>query len=163
MIEIGFDEFGKIGETKIVEPQGLIAVKGCDLKFYTILRKENAGKRDIELVKSIIKDEFEYGGLEGEVGMGFVMLSDNTLNIPRWSKDNPTILVNSVNFIYKTQNSGYFAPFRTNSHDLGVSYFWQYKILQHERDAWRAYLLSNKSDQDKQRYLSDFLPRQEIN
>jgi len=99
-------------------------------------------------------------------GMGFAILAKDTLNIAAWDKKNPIIIKNKLYTYDESKVTSFYGEnsgrFFNNLKSLDISEegpfcVWELGIVAHERNAWMEYLQSNKTDADKEKYLTDVI------
>lgn len=142
-------------EPRIVEPKGLIEDTSLILKMYAMVRQVPVDKYVLRNAKKFLRESIRKNKIGDNPilsGLGFAILSDDMLNLAVWDSKHPIVLKNSL---YE-----YAGGFRTpNSLDIrheGCFCIWELGIVAHERDAWKKYLASERTEQDKRAYLKNF-------
>jgi hypothetical protein len=137
-------------EPRIAVPDGLVTAPGLVFKWYNMTKKisQNAGmlRQDIEHAKDFLGGLVVKGRILPLSGLGFVILSEqgNFLNTAIWDKKTPYILKNTI----------YDGEKRLGL-DNGAFCAWELGIVAHEAKAWKKYLVTGKTEQDKREYLEN--------
>lgn len=135
-------------EPRIVKPEGLI------LKIYNMAKKVGDKKNLVKESKIFLESEINEKRIKPLVGLGFAILSKDMLNVCRWDKKIPILLKNQLYYfeerdIYKSKilDIGKAGPFC----------IWELGIVAHEKEVWKKYLESMKSEEDKVKYLESII------
>ncbi|MFH1211027.1 MAG: hypothetical protein V1645_03860 [archaeon] len=89
-------------------------------------------------------------------GLGFAILSHDTLNVDVWDKKDPHVLRNTL-YGFKTFRGKIRNFEQLDLDDSGSFCIWELGIVNHEKEAWKRYLASSKADADKAAYLSSLI------
>lgn len=143
-------------EPRIVKPEGLVKDPQLVLKMYTMMRNQvdnrgvvrNAKKFMERVIKRSLKRE---GAIES--GLGFVILSEDMLNMAIWNNKYPIVLKNGI-WTYKEDFKDENIK-HEDIRDVGSFCVWELGIVAHERDAWKRYLASERAEVNKRNYLGD--------
>ena len=158
MDRIPYENIGNLGkdyehEPRIVVTEGLIAGKNLVLKLYSMLKPNNIPGTDIKPAVEFVKAEMKKDRIKPYIGMGFAILSEDVLNIARWNNEHPIVLMNDV---YSYERGDIANARADDIRESGSFCTWELEIVGHERNSWINFLTSNKSQEQKNRYLNDF-------
>ena len=165
---IDFDNIGNVrnyrDEQRRVTSQGLVINPSLVLKMYSMLKETSPhfSPRALRRSNHFLQQEIRDGRLEPLLGMGFAILSEDTLNVARWgwTAESPIVVKNKLyEHDFRSENG------KTTELDIGKEgpfCIWELGIVGYEREAWRRYLDSERTNQDKAHYLFD-MPLIELN
>lgn len=141
---------------KSAEPRVEIALGDSTLKWYHLGRPDepvtdNARKLAIDFLQKRAWMEEDLGEL------GFVILHRcgpefYFLLVATWQNNNE--VWESV-FAKRSDDEDDFSPFTFETHHRGTFCVWELGIVNHEKDAWKRFLLSERSQADREAYLYD--------
>lgn len=143
---------------KFVEPDENIELQNTTLKWYNLATPDEPVPQEIfDLARAFLERECALENLNDFGNLGFVILH-------RCGNDFYFLLVNSWRngnelweSVYAKNNSEQkdFRTFTFENHHRGTFCVWELAAVWHEQQAWKRYLLSAKSEKDKQVYLQD--------
>lgn len=142
-------------EPRDVRSRGVVTTPRLALKFYSMMKPSTSSatiRETVDAAQRLLKTEIKYGKIAPEVGMGFAILSEDMLNVARWDSKHPIVL---KNYIYEYEKGDVLTATPTYAGEIGSFCIWELCIVQHERDAWKRYLVSEHEEEDKKRYLED--------
>jgi len=143
-------------EPRIAINAGLVISPNLVLKMYSMV---NVGaKRDGDLVinaKKFLTREINNKRIEPLTGLGFAVLSNGYVNVARWDIVNPIVLKNQV-YAYESCDSEFETELLDVS-DAGSFCVWELGIVDHEKEAWKRYIQSERSNAEKRTYLDDMV------
>lgn len=141
---------------KSAEPHVEIRLGESKLKWYHLGRPDepvtdDARKLAIDFLQKRAWSE-EYLG-----ELGFVILHRcgpefYFLLVATWQNNNE--VWESV-FAKRSDAEDDFSPFTFETHHRGTFCVWELGIVNHEKDAWKRFLLSERSQEDREAYLND--------
>ena len=156
---IDYSQIGNLRKDYVHEPgiirnQSFVVTPNLVLKLYLTAR-------DRYSVPDFVRDTEEFLGRkigEGEItpltGLGFAILSDDILNVARWDTKYPIVVKNQIyGFEEGNVNSAQLLDIR----DVGSFCVWELEIVNHEKNAWKRFLTSQKAESDKRKYLQDII------
>lgn len=134
---------------------GLIADTSLALKLYDMHERgsDPISRILIDQCTDFIKKEINDENIHACIGMGFVILSEDTINVARWDDEIPYILKNDLYVL----EPDIFAPKRAGIAEMGPFCAFELGIVSFEREQWLKYLESNGTELDKKRYLGSFI------
>lgn len=142
--------------TKIVPREvryiGLIEEPNLILKFYDIhFSGKPTDESTLNKVRGFLQAEIKEGRVDPHTGLGFAILTNDTLNVVRWNKEYP-ILVQNQQYGF---NDDYTSAKALDIRETNVGSFciWEIGVTDYERKVWRKYVDSDKSEEDKKDYL----------
>lgn len=131
------------------------------LKFYNMFKKgeEPVMKRDVDFAKSFIETEARMSRLDAESGLGFIIMSGDTLNVARWSgdKDKPYLLKNVV-YEWEVEDGATIATKKLDINKKGAFCGFELMVGAHESAAWLKYLTSDRRvGEGRERAKTDYV------
>lgn len=141
-------------EPRYVTPLKLVATPKLAFKAYMMLKYDSfLTQKEMSTTEQFLKSEIESGKITPQIGIGFSILSEDMLNVARWDATYPIVLKNDI-YIYERNDiqTAKLADVRKT----GSFCIWELGIVSHERDAWKRFLASKHTREDKKRYLDDF-------
>ena len=128
----------------------VIAEPYLSLKFYEMyLSGKPFDKNLIKQSTDFLHNEIKKGRIETYIGTGFAILSEDMLNVAIWDNEHPIVLKNQI--------YGYKKDFERaellDMGDVGSFCIWELGIVNHERNAWKKFLESDKTEEEKLKYL----------
>lgn len=140
-------------EPRFVVPWRIVTTPLLALKQYSMMKHIHPPEKGISSVEQFLKSEIKSRRIQPYSGIGFAILSEDMLNVARWDNQYPIVLKNDI-YIYERENikTATLADIR----ETGVFCIWELGIVSHERNAWKRFLASRHTEQDKKRYLEDF-------
>ena len=138
-------------------PKGEIRTPKLILKQYLLSEKGNQKPSYPKLIQDterFIKRELVKGELAHKCGLGFSMLSQGALNICRWGQEDPKILFQDL---YEFDGPFVSGARKAGVKETGSFCIYELGIVAHERKAWDKFLKSQRTEQDKQNYLNDWV------
>lgn len=117
----------------------------------------------LESARRHINGQLDQGTLRPYSGLGFFISSENYINVVRWdggtAYEDPMLMHNQV---YSVSVDGgedpavpVFSFIPIKNMDDGAYCGWEVGIANHEREAWRRFLESKRTVEDKLKYLED--------
>ena len=143
-------------EPRHVSYTGLVASPNLVMKLYAMFKKLPVSWDLIVDAKKFLVLETETERIEPLTGMGFAILSEDTLNVARWDKESPIVLKNQVYGYINLENKIGFAEL-LNTQEVGSFCIWELGIVNFEKNAWKEYLASERKEQDKKQYLDSVI------
>ena len=145
---------------RIVRPDELVETPDLVLKIYSILRIKTPTMYNLrvtpENAKRFLLEEIEQGNIESRSGYGFGILSDGNLTVAIWDdKHFVPMLKNQCYTFY--QEFGEMKEVTRVEQDYEGFDIWELGIVGHERNAWMEYLISKRTESDKQKYLDNVI------
>jgi len=149
-----YSNVGKISEDYVHEQReirqyGLFVSSELILKLYDM---QSIGKDNTitsAKLKHFLEDELTKGNIEPYSGLGVAILSKDTLNVARWRD---YILHNQL---YVFENEKLEDARISDIGEEGSFCIFELEIVEHERKAWNRYLMSEKTERNKEDYLQD--------
>lgn len=152
---VDYHQIGNIKEYKHeqreVVPAGLVKSPYLILKMYNMITKEKP-VNPVEDAKEFLIKEIRDNNLKSFIGLEFVILSKDMLNVRRWDSDYPIVLKNQL---YEYVNFDFISKLSID--EAGPFCIWELGIVNHEKEAWKKYLTSSRTNGDKKRYLENFI------
>jgi len=139
---------------RFAKPEGLIGDSSLVLKLYNMYSQH--GKNPVEESKEFLKEKIKRGEIEALSGLGFAILSKDMLNINRWDWRYPIVVKNEI-WEYDPKIGLLGTIERVNINETGPYCVWELGIVNHEKNAWLKYLDSKMMEEDKIRYINDFI------
>jgi hypothetical protein len=169
MEPVQYDRIGNIPTyehaPRKVEPVGLITTPDLVLKMYDMLFVSDIGYiGKVADAEKFITSEIVRGRISPETGLGFAILSKNMLNVVRWGKEYPIVAIQSLYQFNPMAQEQPRAPGRKGVFDsaealdlnkVGSFCIWELGIAAHEKEAWKRFLASQRTNDDKKIYLDD--------
>ncbi len=165
-----YEKIGKVSEDfenkkYFVRKCGLVAdaknllevIHGANLilKVYDMYTKGNETDPSfIEDTAKFLKDKIREKEIEPLLGMGFGILSKDTLNVAVWDNENPYVIKQKL-YGFSEGSLDDIALLDINKD--GSFCVWELGIVNFEKELWKNYLKSNKTEKDKRRYLDQFI------
>lgn len=142
---------------EIPSPSAFLKLYGLQIDGSYLFEKD-----DYSAVADFLSNEINGGVVDVLSGLGFAMISEDTLNVSFWGGDYPSLINPSV-YSFQEGSRGVFKPgvVREALGELeiskGVSPYcvWELGLVSHESAAWRKYLFSDHTGRDKNTYLND--------
>jgi hypothetical protein len=144
--EVNFVSLLAIGEVELPE---------MFLKLYD-MHKQGSPLPD-PLVKGcsgFLEKELEAKGIGPNLGLGFAILSEDSLNVALWDIGKPIVLRNQL---YGFENQNLATAQKLSIDDAGAFCAWELGIVNFERNAWLKYLGSGRMQEDKKAYLDSVI------
>lgn len=135
---------------RVIQPTSELA-----LKLYRVgSEREPIFQLQEEQAIQFIEREATNKRISPEIGMGFSILTKDMLNVVRWGKEHPIVMMNQI-YEFNPDKISATAK-RLDVNECGSFCIWEAGIIPHEREAWMKYLNSYKTDEDKENYLTNF-------
>ncbi|MBI2546974.1 MAG: hypothetical protein HYW23_00830 [Candidatus Aenigmarchaeota archaeon] len=152
---------GYVHKQRKVWSAGLVTAPSLVLKLYDMY-VDGTPPHDIAFIrqsKEFLKKEIRQGKIEPYLGLGFVILSEDMLNVARWDTKYPVVIKNQI---YGYGQGLLGAPDLDTAKPLdirseGAFCIWELGIVNHEKNAWKRYLKSKRSEADKMQYLDSVI------
>ena len=150
---------GNLGEDykytfKDVNNIELIVTPNLILKNYTMHISNRAYPVEMLCDESdFIEGQICIGKIKPFSGLGFVILSDDMINVARWDEE---VIKNQL-YGYEKGRPSFATPL--DIREDGSFCVWELGIVNHEREAWKRFLDSQRTDKDKEAYLDDIMPQ----
>ena len=154
---MNYTNVGNIPETaKIVQREvryiGLLEEPNLVLKFYDIhFSSKPTNETTLNKVKDFLQTEIREGSVDPHVGLGFAILTNDTLNLVRWNKEYPILVQNQQYGFNRDYTSAKLLDIRENN--VGSFCIWEIGVTDFERKVWRKFVDSERSENDKKEYL----------
>ncbi|MBW3022948.1 hypothetical protein KY308_02505 [Candidatus Woesearchaeota archaeon] len=143
---------------RITLPFGLVTSPNLVMKMYAMFKEGPTRIVDVanfaQDSKNFLLSEIRKGRVEPLTGMGFVILSEDMLNVARWDAEHPHVLKNQVYCFTNLDNKINDAELHLDLQNLGSFCIWELGIVNFEKEAWKEYLGSSRTKGDKLRYLN---------
>jgi len=149
-----FEEFNN--PKRFVEPTEFIATPKLILKGYDMYTENPSEIETIVQMENFLKQEIEKGKIDPKIGIGFVILSKDMLNVVRWDNKYPIVAVNSL-YEFPEENRDIMNARPLIVDDFGAYCIWELGIVNHEKEVWKEYLNSKRTEEDKIKYLHNFI------
>jgi len=158
MEKIPYESVGNIKNYKHVPrvalPSGLIISPNLILKMYNMIEGNAMKQNPVNSSKGFLENEIKEGRITPLVGLGFAILSKDMLNVGIWDVDYPIVIKNQL-YLYITNFEKDVK--KLDIAEVGPFCIYELGIVNHERTAWKKYLTSPRTKEDKKRYLEDFI------
>jgi hypothetical protein len=142
-------------EQREIQPVGLIVEPQLVMKLYQMFA---AGKPldpgYMSECKGFIKEQVRSGNVEPYIGLGFAKLGKEIINVARWDDELPIELKNQV---FRVRDGNLSTAEEVDIREVGAFCLWELGFVNHEKEAWKRYLVSQQTEADKTRYLEDFM------
>lgn len=143
---------------KVFEPDENIRLENSTLKRYNLAKRDEPVPNEIcDLARAFLKKESSIENLNDLGNLGFVILhrcgSDfYFLLVSSWKNGNEL-----WETVYAKKNSAQddFQIFTFEGSHRGTFCVWELAAVWHEQQAWKRFLLSAKTAEDKENYLRD--------
>lgn len=127
----------------------------CILKFYEMCKERSYFKPEfVNRAASFLEDEIKEERIDKHSGLGFAILSEDSLNVARWDKEYPTALRNDI-YIFDNQDLNVINLL--DIRDVGAFCVWELGIVNFEREQWMKYLQSERYVEDKHDYIKEMI------
>lgn len=142
---------------KVIHSHGVIAPAIGRLKWYDVNRSDQPIEHSIrDLAQSFVSRKLASDSSPSGQELGFVLLHRcgegfYFLGLCTWRGNNE--LWKTI-FYLDTNTMEDFALFPQDGPHKDTFCVWELAVVSHETQAWTTYLLSNRSDQDADRYLT---------
>lgn len=149
---------GYVHKDKQAEPGKWIALGDSVLKWYNIATTDVGVPEEIEQrAREFLYGRSYSGELDDLGGLGFVILHRcghgfYFLLVSTWKNENE--LWESV-YAKRSDDEPDFAEFTFESLHRPTFCVWEMAAVMHEKDAWRRFLVSSRTEDDKAVYLAD--------
>ncbi len=124
-------------EPGAIWPQGAFYGSDLILKFYTTFKEIPIGSKNIEDSKNFIQNLLDRNRLDPYIGLGYTILSKNTLNIFRWYQEDPQLLMQTI---YEYEKGDTSTLEIRSVEDIGALCLTETIIVAHEKKAWENYI-----------------------
>ncbi len=142
-------------EPRYASPQGIIETSNLVLKMYDML---SLGiQNPVDGAKRFLNREINAGNINPLNGMGFAILSRDMLNVSRWDNKYPIVVKNQIYTFDPSSKKPFESAKRASVDEIGPFCIWELGIANHEKEAWKKYLASKRSEQDKRNYLINMI------
>lgn len=142
---------------KVIRCNGVIDPTIGRLKWYDINRSDQPFEQAIrDLARSFVSRKLTSDGSPSAQELGFVLLHRcgegfYFLGLCTWRENNELW---KTNFFLEADTMGDFALFPQDEPHKDTFCVWELAVVCHETQAWTTYLISNRTDQDADRYLT---------
>jgi hypothetical protein len=156
------DHLGNVGEgfenpERIVRPLGPFVTRDLVLKLYDMYTEKPSDIMGVVgNMENFLRKEINTGNIDPKIGLGFVILSKDMLNVVRWDKEYPIVAVNSI-YGFPEENRDVMNSKKLSADEIGAYCAWELGIVDHERKAWIKYLNSKRTDEDKANYINNYI------
>lgn len=144
-----------IHESRYASPEGIIATPVLVLKMYDL--QLSGINNPIDAARGFLNREIDAGNINPLIGMGFAILSRGMLNVSRWDKKYPIVINNKIYTFDINFKRSFESARKVSVDEVGPFCIWELGIVNHEREAWKEYLDSERSEQDKRNYLLNMI------
>lgn len=135
-----------------VRPAGLLAHPEIALKIYHLIRERTPLQENtVEDLERFLTAEIDAGHVDLKQRMGFVILGQGFVSINVWGKGNGLFAQ-----AYSVEDS-YSELTRQALERSAIACTWDSRILNFECRLWHYYLLTERSPENKRRYLDTFI------
>lgn len=142
-------------ERRVGKPVGVIGdSKKLMLKHYVMFKEGQPFSLDSQCIAFLYK-EIRQNRIAPFSGLGFSILSEGILNVARWDVAIPELIKNRV----YTFEGEFEEVKRVDIGEVGSFCLWELGIVAHEVHAWKKYLSSARTEEDKDLYLRSTRPR----
>ena len=154
-----YENIGNIGgdydhRPRWVTPWKLFESPNLVLKMYSmVIKGESSLSNPVSDAEEFLRKEIKEGKIDPLTGLGFAILSEDTLNVARWDTKQPIV----KNQIYGYENGDMKTAEPLDISDVGSFCIWELGIVNHEREAWKRYLKYRRTEAAKIRYLDDMI------
>ena len=148
---------GYIHYEKVIRSRGVIDPTIRRRKWYDIAHKDQPVEQSIrDLARSFVSRKLISDGRFSTQELGFVLLHRcgekfYFLGLCTWRENNELW---KTLFYLDTDTMEDFAHFAQDETHRDTFCVWELEVVCHERQAWTTYLMSNRTDQDADRYLT---------
>lgn len=167
MDPINFDGIGNLRDDFKYEPQhvmsvGLLTSPSLVLKMYQMAKEMPFSWDRMVDAKKFLAREIEQGRVAPLTGLGFAILSKDMLNVARWDTEHPIVIKNQIYGVPEYteehlkllgQKSAFDSAELLDLGKVGPFCIWELGIVNWERNAWKKYLQSKRTETDKWDYL----------
>ena len=126
------------------------------LKVYSMLceKTRQFTDQEINFTKYFVGRALESKRIDPKIGLGFLILSEDVLNVNIWGGDYPCLINPNI---YEFPENGILTQtfVRKDVKDVGAYCAWEGAIVGHESRVWRQYMHSKRTKQDKALWLMD--------
>lgn len=142
---------------KATQSHGVVHPNNSRLKWYDIARSDQPiGSSIRNLAQTFLSNQPGSSGVPCENELGFVLLHRcgegfYFLMLCTWRENNE--LWKTVYYL-EAQTMADFALFPQEKQHKGTFCVWEMSVVAHETQAWSAYLMSNREQEDVDTYLS---------
>lgn len=131
----------------------LIEESEMTLKFYDIyFSGKTTNNSTLSKVEQFLRSEIKGDKIDPHSGLGFAILTNDTLNVVRWNKEYPILLQNQQYGFNKDYTSA--KPLDIRENDVGSFCIWEIGVADHERQVWREFVDSERGEEDLNKYLA---------
>lgn len=122
-------------------------------KFYDmVIRGEKTPRELVVDAKKFLENEVNKKVILPHLGMGFAILSRNTLNAALWDKSEPIV---PVNYLYEFEHNNFNTATKVDINKKGAFCMWELEIVNHEKEAWKKYFYSDRKNIYKLAWTTD--------
>lgn len=124
------------------------------LKVYSMLCEKTRPftKDELSFTKCFVGRALESGRIDPKIGLGFLILSEDVLNVNLLGGDFPSIINPNI-YTFGKNGISTQTFIRKEVKDVGSYCVWEGEIVGHESKAWREYMLSERTKEDKSLWL----------
>ncbi len=145
---------------KAVHSHGVIPSINSHLKWYDVARSDQPVEQEVrDLARDFLAHQKVFVDITSAQELGFVLLHRcgegfYFLGLCTWRGNNE--LWKTIYYFDAGRTAG-FAPFPQEEPHKDTFCVWELAVVCHEAEAWTTYLLSDRTDQDAERYLTTLL------
>ena len=143
-----------VHEPRIVRNQSLVATPFLVLKLYLMAGDKYSVPDFVRDAEKLLERKIEEGEITPLTGLGFAILSDDMLNVARWDTKYPIVVRNQI---YGFEEGNVNSSQLLDIDEVGSFCVWELGIVNHEKEAWKRFLTSQKKESDKRKYLQDII------
>jgi hypothetical protein len=144
---------GYTHEPRTARAEGILLDERLALKLYSMVKQNPPAEEKIREVIEIRDNKIQNQEISPLIGMGFMILSEDMLNVARWDDKYPIVLKNQI-YEFKEGDLKTLNPLELK--EAGSFCMWELGIVNHEKQAWKKYLCSQRNKKDKEEYLDNF-------
>ena len=136
-------------------PEGIIETPILVLKMYDL--QLSGINNPLDAARRFLNYEIDAGNIKPLIGLGFAILSSDMLNVSRWDNQYPIVVNNQIYTFGPNSKRPFESAKRASIDEVGPFCIWELGIVNHEKEAWKEYLASERSEQDKRKYLANMI------
>ena len=110
-------------------------------------------------VKDLVTERLRDGRINPRLGLGFAVVSNGFINVSVWGGEYPSLLNNNLFGFDKPENMRKSIQ-TLDIREFGTYCVWELGVAAHEGAAWREYLWTQGTEQDKMNYINNTLDGQ---
>jgi hypothetical protein len=133
---------------------GLVTDPKAVLKLYEMAKSNEAfyAQGNVEKIRGFVAGEFERKLIGEELGLGFAIISKEMVNVARWSKAYPHLIINDL-YQFESEEPLLREVRKLDTNKEGAFCGWEVAIADFETKQWFEFLRSERENSDKRKYL----------